>query len=99
MAEPKAAADKKKAKTRQPSALKRDLQAEKRRLRNRSYRATVLTTIRSLESAIEKKESPEALKEKLNAIYRVMDKGVKHGVFKVQKAARTKSRLAARCTK
>ena len=95
------AAGKKKeeGKTRQPSALKRDLQNEKRRLRNRSYRASVLTSIRSLESSLNQKDAPEALKTKLNAIYSLMDKGVKHGVYKPQKAARTKSRLAARCAK
>lgn len=95
------AAEKKKdeGKTRQPSALKRDLQGEKRRLRNRSYRASVLTSIRALESSLAQKEAPEALKTKLNAIYSLMDKGVKRGVFKPQKAARTKSRLTARCSK
>lgn len=103
MAEEKApkAADKKKAegKTRQPSALKRDLQNEKRRLRNRSYRASVLTCIRTLENSINQKEAPEALKAKLNEIYSIMDKGVKRGVYTPQKAARTKSRLSARCSK
>ncbi len=104
MAEEKAAdksAEKKKkeGKVRQPSALKRDLQNEKKRLKNRSYRASVMTSIRSLEGAISKKESPEAIKAKLNDLYSMMDKGVKRGVFKPQKAARTKSRLAARSAK
>ncbi len=102
MAEDKSpAAGKKKAegKTKQPSALKRDLQNEKRRLRNRSYRASVLTSIRSLESSLNEKEAPEAIKTKLNAIYSIMDKGVKRGVYTPQKAARTKSRLTARCSK
>lgn len=102
MAENKApAADKKKAegKTKKPSALKRDLQNEKTRLRNRSYRASVLTSIRSLEGSLNQKEASEVVKTKLNAIYSLMDKGVKRGVYKPQKAARTKSRLAARCSK
>ena len=102
MAEQKApAADKKKAegKAKKPSALKRDLQSEKTRVRNRSYRASVLTSIRSLETSLNQKEAPEAVKSKLNAIYSLMDKGVKRGVYKPQKAARTKSRLAARCVK
>lgn len=106
MAEEKAAApaEKKKAektegKVKKPSALKRDLQGEKRRLRNRSYRASVLTSIRALESSLSQKDSPEVAKTKLNAIYSMMDKGVKRGVYKPQKAARTKSRLAARIAK
>lgn len=84
------------AKVKRPSALKRDLQNEKRRLRNRSYRASVLTSIRSLEKSLTDKESEEIVKTKLNTIYSLMDKGVKRGVFKLQKAARTKSRLTAR---
>ena len=102
MAEDKAPAAKEKkaeGKTRKPSALKRDLQSEKRRLRNRSYRASVLTSIRALESSMTQKEAPEGVKTKLNAIYSLMDKGVKSGIFKPNKAARTKSRLAARCAK
>lgn len=87
------------SKVKKPSALKRDLQSEKRRLRNRSYRASVLTSIRSLETALSQKDAPEAIKEKLDAIYSMMDKGVKRGVYKPQKAARTKSRLAARLAK
>lgn len=97
MAEP---ADKKakkgEGKVKKPSALKRDLQNQKRRLRNRSYRAEVLTAVRSLNASLTNKEPVEKAKEKLNAIYGLMDKGVKKGVFKANKAARTKSRLASR---
>lgn len=102
MAEEKAPVAKEKkaeGKTKKPSALKRDLQSEKRRLRNRSYRASVLTSIRALETSISQKEAPEVVKTKLNTLYSMMDKGVKSGVFKPNKAARTKSRLAARCSK
>lgn len=101
MADQKKPAEKKKeeGKVKKPSALKRDLQNEKQRLRNRSFRATVLTSIRSLEGSLAQKEAPEAIKLKLNEIYSLMDKGVKRGVFKVQKAARTKSRLTARSAK
>ncbi|MBU6384104.1 MAG: 30S ribosomal protein S20 [Verrucomicrobia bacterium] len=101
--EKKAEAPKKEAKKegvkRKPSALKRDQQSEKRRLRNRSYRATVLTSVRALENSLNQKESPEAIKSKLNLIYSLVDKGVKKGVYKPEKAARTKSRLSARCAK
>lgn len=91
-----AAKKKEEGKVKRPSALKRDLQNEKSRLRNRSHRASVLTSLRSLETAIAEKG---ATKEKLSALYSLMDKGVKKGVFKPQKAARTKSRLAARVAK
>lgn len=85
--------------TRRPSALKRDLQSEKRRLVNRSFRASVLTAVRLLETALSKKESEADTKIKIQQIYSLMDKGVKKGVFKSNKAARTKSRLSSRLTK
>ena len=98
-AEEKAPQKKKEKSTRQPSALKRDIQSEKRRQSNRSYRSSVLTAIRSFESSLEKKEAAENTKTKLNAVYGLMDKGVKKGIYKRNKAARTKSRLAARVAK
>lgn len=90
---------KKKEAVKKPSALKRDLQAEKRRLRNRSHRSSVLTAIRGFESALTQKAEPAAIKAKLNTVYSLMDKGVKKGVFKANKASRTKSRLTARLAK
>lgn len=87
---------KKEAKVKRPSALKRDIQNEKRRLSNRSHKSQVLTAIRSLTASISKNESKEETQDKLNKIYSLMDKGVKRGVFKENKASRTKSRLAAR---
>jgi small subunit ribosomal protein S20 len=98
MAEDKAG-KKTEAKAKKPSALKRNLQSEKKRTRNKSYRASVLTSVRALETSINQKESPDAIKTKLNEIYSLMDKGVKRGIYKPQKAARTKSRLTARCAK
>lgn len=92
-------ADEKKAstpKTKRPSAQKRNLQSEKSRLRNRAYRAGVLTAIRAFETSLTKKESTEAVKAKLGDIYSLMDRGVKKGVYKANKASRTKSRLNAR---
>lgn len=96
MAEPKAADKKAEAKQKRPSALKRDMQNEKRRLANRSYRAKVLTAIRSFENSLEQKEPAETVKTKLNTIFSLMDKGVKKGIYKTSKVARTKSRLNAR---
>lgn len=80
----------KKAKTKRPTPLKRDLQNERRRSLNRSFRSSVLTAIRSLESAGIQSASAAGT---LNHIYSLVDKGVKAGVFKANKAARIKSRL------
>lgn len=87
-----------KAKERRPTALKRDIQNEKRRLRNRSFKSSVRTSIRHLDAAIEAGDAEQA-KERLNAAYSLMDKGVQRGIFKRNTASRTKSRLAARLAK
>lgn len=85
----------KKAKVKRPTPLKRDMQAEKRRLRNKAFRSSVRTAIRQFDESLPKGD-PSTVKQKLDAIYSLMDKGVKRGVYKQNKANRTKSRLAAR---
>jgi small subunit ribosomal protein S20 len=80
-------------KERKPSALKRDEQSERRRIKNKQFRATVKTAIKSLESSL-KDNQAELAKDKLSQVFSLMDKGVKTGVFTKNKANRTKSRLA-----
>lgn len=84
-------------KTRRPQALKRDLQNEKRRLRNRSYKSSVRTAVRQFEEILAKGDA-SAIKESLSNVYSMMDKGVQRGIFKLNKASRTKARLTARLT-
>jgi small subunit ribosomal protein S20 len=79
-------------KERKPSALKRDQQSERRRIKNKQFRATVKTAIKSLESSLKEKQV-EVAKDKLSQVFSLMDKGVKTGVFTKNKANRTKSRL------
>jgi small subunit ribosomal protein S20 len=90
-----AAPAEKKKKARITSAQKRDKQSLKARLRNRSFKATVTTAIRSFEDAVSKGDKT-VMKQRLDALYSLMDKGVKTGRYKLNKAARTKSRLAAK---
>ena len=97
MAEPRKEKEDKKP-TKISSAKKRDLQNKRRAAGRRSFRSSVLTAVRGFEASLANKEAPAALKEKLNAVYSLMDKGVKKHVFNVNKAARTKSRLTARVT-
>jgi small subunit ribosomal protein S20 len=85
----------KKAKEKRPTPIKRDLQNEKRRLRNRAFKSNVRTTIRHFEESLSKGDA-EASKRLLSEVYSVMDKGVKLGVFKLNKASRTKARVTAR---
>lgn len=82
----------KKVKQRRPQAIKRDIQSEKRRLRNRSYKSRASTTIRSLHAALEAGDQ-KMTKEQLSAVYSIMDKGVKAGIVKKNRANRVKARL------
>lgn len=84
-----------KAKAKKPSPLKRDEQSVKRNMRNRSFKSKVTTAVRAFEETITKKDSSSA-KTKLNDVYSLMDKGVKKGIYKANKASRVKSRLDAR---
>ncbi len=95
MAEEKKAAEKKEKSKRISSAQKRDKQSAKRRLDNRGFKATVKTAIRAYEESLAGTDKA-AMKAQLNEVYSLMDKGVKTGRFKVNKAARTKSRLSSR---
>ncbi len=94
MAEEKKEAEKKKS-GKISSAKKRDKQNVKRRSNNRSFKATVRTAIRSYEQALAGSDKA-AMKKELDQVYSLVDKGVKTGRFKPNKAARTKSRLTAR---
>lgn len=87
--------EKKVVKVKRPTALKRDLQNQRRRLDNKVYKSRVRTAIRSLHECIEKGD-PAVTNQKLNEVYSILDKCAKQGVFKVNKVSRTKSRLAAR---
>lgn len=85
----------KKVKVKRPTPLKRDLQNERHRLRNKAFKSSVRTAVRAFDEALPKGDTA-IIQENLNSIYSLMDKGVKRGVFKLNKASRTKMRLAAR---
>lgn len=85
----------KKTKARRPTPLKRDLQNAKRRLLNKAFKSNVRTTVRRFDEAIAKGDAA-LIKQELDNVYSAMDKGVKRGVYKLNKASRTKARLTAR---
>ena len=87
--------DKTPKKTKRPTALKRDIQAKKRNLKNRVYKARVKTAIRSYQENLAKGDKETSAKS-LNEVYSLVDKGVKTGVFKKNKSSRIKSRMAGR---
>ncbi|MBS0621582.1 MAG: 30S ribosomal protein S20 [Verrucomicrobia bacterium] len=86
-------AEEKAKKTKRPTALKRVLTSEKRRVLNKSFRSEVRTTLRDLETELKKGKSEE-LTRLLNEAYAVLDKSAKRGVFKLNKVSRMKARYA-----
>ena len=83
------------------SAKKRIEITERNRLRNRYYKSSVRTLIKTffenLEAykASQNSEEKEKLKKMLNSIYSLIDKGTKKNIFHKNAAARKKSKLAA----
>jgi small subunit ribosomal protein S20 len=76
---------------------KKDKQV-KRNLCNRAFKARVGSASRSLKEALSQKDA-FSIQEKLNEVYSLMDKGVKKGVFKINKASRLKACLNAAAKK
>ena len=87
-------AEDKKKKMKAPTAAKRDVRNAKHCLINKSFKSVVRTKLKRLNEALEKGER-EKIEELLGGVYSVMDKGVKRGVFKQNKANRTKRRFTA----
>jgi len=80
-------------KEKRPTAKKRNIQSLKHKVHNRSFKASVATSIRSLKESVSKKEK-DAVNLKLNDVYSLIDKGVKKGIIKLNKAKRVKSQMS-----
>jgi small subunit ribosomal protein S20 len=74
------------------SAIKRNKQNEKRRLRNRTYRGRARAFVREARVTIEAQNAEEARAATLKAIS-ALDKAAEKGVIHKNNAARRKSRL------
>ena len=77
------------------SAIKRNKQNEKRRVRNRIYRGAARTLVTKARLAIEK-ETPEGTRESVLKAISALDKAAQKGVLHKNNAARRKSRLMKR---
>lgn len=75
------------------SAIKRNKQNEKKRIRNRIYRGTARTYVARARTAINQKDAEAAKAATLEAIS-ALDKAAQKGVIHKNNAARRKSRLA-----
>lgn len=89
------AEEKKKTKPKRPTAEKRIIQSEARRMNNRMFKSRVRTAINSYESAISENDKEKA-QSSLKKVYSLFDKGVKKNIYKKNKAARSKSRLSTK---
>lgn len=74
------------------SAIKRNKQNEKKRIRNRVYRGEARTYVARARTAIEGKDA-EAAKAATLAAISALDKAAQKGVIHKNNAARRKSRL------
>ena len=74
------------------SAIKRNKQNEKRRLRNRIFRGRARTAVKKARLAIDANDSDSARQATLEAIS-TLDKAAEKGVLHKNNAARRKSRL------
>ncbi len=72
------------------SALKRTRQAEKRRLRNKSFK----TYVKTLTKKFKAETDPEKKRELLSLLYSTLDKGVSKGIFHKNTVARKKRKAA-----
>ena len=86
-----------KKKVKRPTALKRDIRDDKMRMINKSFKSNARTTLRTFDEAL-KAQDKEKIQSALSNLYSVMDKGVKRGVYKPNKAARIKARATLKTT-
>jgi small subunit ribosomal protein S20 len=89
--------EKKDSKSKRPTAKKRDIQNEKKRLQNRSFKSKIHSAIRTLERETADKKGAEA-QAQLNTVHSLIDKGVKMGIYKLNKASRLKGKFSKSVT-
>ena len=76
------------------SALKRAIQNEQRRMRNKTVQTRVKNVVKDLNLAVT--ENPEDAAKRLDIAKSIIDKAAKRGVLHKRTAARKISRLAKR---
>lgn len=90
--------DSKKGKQKRASSEKRVITSEKKRLINKSFKSQARTVFRKFQSCL-KTDNLAAILQALNEVYKMADKGVKRGVFKLNQASRIKSRASLKTIK
>jgi len=85
----------KKGKNKRPTALKRDIQNEKKRAINKTFKSAMRTAIRRFNESLAEGDK-EKIQANLSEAYSYLDKAVKRGLIKRNNASRHKSRLTAK---
>ncbi|HPC47406.1 MAG TPA: 30S ribosomal protein S20 [Deltaproteobacteria bacterium] len=75
-----------------PSALKRHRQSQKRRLRNKSYKSAINTSVKKIFASLSEKDTEKAKAYAVQAISRI-DKAVTKGILHRNTASRKISRI------
>ena len=81
-----------------PSALKRERQAQKRRLRNRAVNSAVRTAIKKVTAAIAASEA-DAVKNTLKEATSMLDRAASKGVIPKGRVSRKISRLTVKANR
>ena len=77
-----------------PSALKRERQAQKRRLRNRAAVSAVKTSVKKLATALSGHSSPDEVKASFTSAVSTLDRAAGKGIIPKKRASRKVSRMA-----
>jgi len=82
-----------------PSALKRERQAQKRRLRNRAAVSAIKTSVKKLTSALSDSGAADEVKASFTAAVSTLDRAAVKGIIPKKRASRKVSRLARQVNK
>ncbi len=82
-------------KVKRPTAQKRHVQDERKRMQNKAYRSSVKTALKTFFAALNQNDQAKKM-EAFNNLASMVDKGVNRGIFKSNKAGRIKARMSIR---
>ena len=82
-----------------PSALKRERQAQKRRLRNRAAVSAIKTSVKKLTAALSDSGAADAVKAAFTAAVSTLDRAAGKGIIPKKRASRKISRMARQVNK
>lgn len=85
----------KKMKPKRPTAAKRRIQDEKKKLVNKKIKSRINSATRSFDEGLKAKDTAGTEKN-LSALFSLLDRAYKKGIYKLGKVSRLKSKYSAR---